>query len=349
MNLFKKTAVSVGLSFLCLCMIAPTTYAANLPISASSFVIIDAKDKAIIYSRNPHTKRAPASTAKLLSVMVILDHLDPDDVVKVAAAATRVQPSKIHIAAGEQFYVRDLIKAMLLCSANDAAYALAISTGGTVSGFSRMMNAKAKSLGALHSNFLSPAGLPSKGQYSTAYDIAKIMMAAERYSLIVKTMKMRYAVITSLNGRKFHLKNTNKMLWRSKDREVIGKTGYTRRAQNCFAGRIRVGGKKMFVGIMGTSKRANLWHNLKKIAAFPPSAIRKTASSPILVNRKLHSRNKVKSIQRALAKAGYFKGPINGNFGPMTLEATKKFQKAKGLKVDGIVGPKTWKKLKAYL
>lgn len=326
--------------------------AAYLPLSARSFVVLDAQTQKILYSKSPHSKCAPASTAKLLSAMVILDHLDPDEVVRVPHYATQVQPSKIRIASGEQFYVRDLMKAMLLCSANDAAYALAIRSTGSVRSFSSRMNAKARKLGAKNSHFISPAGLPASGQYSTAYDLARIMAAAQRYPLILQNMKQRGATIRSLNGRTFYLKNTNKMLWDTGSREIIGKTGYTRAARHCFAGRIRIGGKQMLVGLMGAPRRANLWSDLKKMAAFPPSIGgpgKKNTKDPILVNRQLNSRKKVKQIQAALKRAGYFKGPVNGNFGPMTLAATQKFQRAKGLDADGIVGVKTWTKLKAYL
>jgi D-alanyl-D-alanine carboxypeptidase (penicillin-binding protein 5/6) len=350
MDPFKKIVAFLAVVLFCLGTVMPgVADASYMPLSSPSFVVMDPDCQQILYSRSAHTRRAPASTTKLLSAMVILDHLDPDQVIHVSPVATYVQPSKIRIAPGEQFYVRDLIKAMLLCSANDAAYALAIATGGTVPGFARMMNVKARMVGAGNSRFVSPAGLPASGQYSTAHDLAKIMAAAERYPLIVETMKLRYGVIYSLNGRKFYLKNTNKMLWASQEREVIGKTGYTRMAKHCFAGRVRVGGKKMFVGLMGAPRRVSLWYDLKRIAAFPSSAMKKTVESPILVNRRLHSRKEVKKIQSALKKAGSFKGPVNGNFGPMTLDAVKRFQRANGLSPDGIVQNQTWKKLKRYL
>lgn len=348
----KSSKLFFGFLTILLCFVTilpPGAEAAYLPLTAPSFVVMDADSHRILYSRGATTKRAPASTTKLLSVMVVLDHLDPDQVVRVAPAATYVQPSKIHIAAGERFLVKDLIKAMLLYSANDAAYALAIATAGTVPRFAMMMNAKARSVGARDSRFANPAGLPASGQYTTAYDLAKIMLAAERYPMIVQTMKLRYGVIYSMDGRKFHLKNTNKLLWESPEREVIGKTGYTRNAKHCFVGRIRVRGKRMLVGIMGAPKRAYLWYDLKKVAAFPPSSLKRTAPSPLVVNRRLHSRKQVKRIQTALKRAGFFKGPVNGNFGPMTLAATKRFQQAKGLVADGIVQARTWKKLKAYL
>jgi D-alanyl-D-alanine carboxypeptidase (penicillin-binding protein 5/6) len=281
--------------------------------------------------------------------MVVLDHLGPNEVVRVATAATAVQPSKLHIAAGERFYVRDLVQAMLLCSANDAAYALAIATSGTVRAFSSRMNAKARSIGARHSHFVSPAGLPAQGQYSTAYDLAKITAAAQKYPLIVQTLRKRSATIKSINGRTFALRNTNKMLWNSGGREILGKTGYTRMAKHCFAGRIRVSNRDMLVGLMGAPKRADLWLDLKKLAAFPPSITKPQKKNPILINRKLNNRTKVKKIQTALKRAGYFKGPVTGNFGPMTLSATKKFQAANGLQADGVVGKLTWTKLKGYL
>jgi len=189
--------------------------AASLAMNAPSFAILDANSGAILHARSANVKRAPASTTKILSAMVILDHLKPDQLITVSSYATTVQPSKIHIRAGDQFYVRDLLKAMLLRSANDAAYALAIATGGSIKNFAKLMNEKAKRVGARNSYFYSPAGLPYKGQYSTPYDLAKIMLAAQKYDTIVSAMRMKSTVIYSRLGRKYAITNTNKMLWKS--------------------------------------------------------------------------------------------------------------------------------------
>ncbi|MBU9888654.1 MAG: peptidoglycan-binding protein, partial [Candidatus Omnitrophica bacterium] len=209
--------------------------------------------------------------------------------------------------------------------------------------FARLMNRKVRQIGGKNSHFVNPSGLPASGQYSTAHDLAPIIMAAFRYPYIFQPLKPRSAVISSRGGRKISLVNCNKMLWRTSG--VIGKTGWTRRARHCFAGRVSAPGKEIFVGIMGSARRAYLWSDLRAIAAYGTGQQLK----PIKSTAQLPSRTKTREIQKALQKAGYFKGSPTGFYGKRTRQAVRRFQKAKGLRVDGIVGPRTWKKLGAYL
>lgn len=319
--------------------------AASLSLSAPSVVLLDGYSQRVIYSRSPDVKRAPASTTKILTAMVVLDNLSLNQVVRVSGAVEGVQPSKIHLRGGERFYVRDLVKALLINSANDAAVALAIATAGSQTVFASMMNQKARSIGATNSRFVHPAGLPASGQYSTAYDLARIMMAASRYPYIVQALKIREAVIQSLGGRRVFLRNHNKMLWRA--RSVIGKTGWTRNAKHCFAGRVQSQDRVIFVGIMGDARRSYLWSDLHRIAAFSGGKVLpavKKEPAPILFDRQ-----RTKQIQAALKRAGYFRGNPTGFYGKRTKSAVKQFQKANKLPMTGTVGPRTWKKLKPYI
>ena len=293
--------------------------------------------------QRPHAKRAPASTTKLLTVMVALDHLPLDREVRIPDGMQYIQPSKIGLSTGERFYVRDLVKAALIRSANDAAEALAVLTAGSRSGFAQLMNRKVQSIGASNSRFVNPSGLPASGQYSTAYDLARIIMAASRYPFIVSALKTRSAVIYSRGGRKIFLNNCNKMLWRTQG--VIGKTGWTRAARHCFAGRVQARGQVIFVGLMGSPRRQYLWSDLRRVAAIPSGKVPK----PIVSAPKTPSRQETRKIQKALGRAGYFKGNPTGFYGKRTRASVRSFQKAKGIPVTGTVGPITWKQLKAYL
>lgn len=318
-------------------------FAASVSLIAPSYALLDGKTQQLIEARSPHSKKAPASTTKLLTVMVALDYLNINGVVRIPGGLEYIQPSKIGLRAGDQFYVRDLVRAALIKSANDAAEALALATAGSRPAFARLMNRKAQKIGALSSHFVNPSGLPAEGQYSTAYDLARIIMAASRYPFIVSTLKTRSAVIYTLGGRKIFLQNCNKMLWRTSG--VIGKTGWTRNARHCFAGRVQSWGKEIFVGIMGSPRRAYLWDDLRKVASVSGGG----KFRPIKVEVALPSRSDTWSIQKALQRAGYFKGNPTGFYGKRTKAAVKKFQRRNKLPVTGTVGPRTWAKLKPYL
>lgn len=317
--------------------------ASSVALLAPSAVLLDGRTQQILYAKAPYSKRAPASTTKLLTAMVALDHLSLDKIVRIPPGMQYIQPSKIGLSTGEHFYVRDLVKAALIKSANDAAEALAILAAGSRPAFAGLMNQKVQSIGAHHSRFVNPSGLPASGQYSTAYDLAKIMMAASKYPFIVSTLKVRSTVIYSRGGRRILLNNCNKMLWRTGG--VIGKTGWTRTARHCFAGRVQAHGQVIFVGLMGSARRQYLWSDLRSIAAIPSGKMPK----PIVSAPQAPSRKQTIKIQKALGRAGYFKGNPTGFYGKRTRASVRNFQKAKGLPVDGIVGPGTWSKLKAYL
>ena len=317
--------------------------AASIALLAPSYVLLDGKTQQILSARAPHARHAPASTTKLLTVITALDHLSLDQVVLIPAGLEYVQPSKIGMHAGERFYVRDLVRAALIKSANDAAEALAIATAGSKPAFSRLMNQKAQQIGANDSHYVNPSGLPADAQYSTAYDLARIVMAATRNPFIVSTLMTRDASIRTLGGRKIFLRNCNKMLWRTSG--VIGKTGWTRDARHCFAGRVQARGRVVFVGIMGSLKRPYLWYDLMKVLSTSGGKTFK----PIKIGLALPARSEIIKIQKALQRAGYFKGNPTGFYGKRTKQAVRRFQRAKRIPVTGTVGPQTWKKLTPYL
>lgn len=314
---------------------------------AKSALVIDSASGKVLFSRLSHTKRQPASTVKLMTALVAMDTLPLDDVVTIDASVTRTQPTHIHLRPGERFYVRDLLRAVLINSANDAAKALAVASAGSEWRFVSRMNEKAKALGATHSHFMTPNGLPAENQYSTAYDFIQIFREAEKSSFIVKTLGTKHAMIHSLGGRKVYLKNHNKMLfWDA--REFIGKTGWTRAARHCFVGRIRHGNRSVYVSLFGSSKK---WDDLRYFAdRYVGGASSSSSRSASAQTKKKGSRgHNVTKIQSALREAGYFHRKPTGYFGSITRRALIQFQKAKGLKPDGIVGPKTWAMLSRYL
>ncbi len=311
-----------------------------LPISASSAVLLDADSRQLLYAKNLNLRRAPASTTKILTSIVAAEMLPLDRVVVIPAFAESVQPSKVHLRAGERYYAKDLLRAVLMNSANDAAEVIAVAAAGSKAAFAARMTAKARSIGCTHSNFVNPSGLPDNRQYTTAYDMALIMRQVQNYPFIENTMKTRTGAIYSLDGRTIYLRNHNRMLWRE-SREVIGKTGWTRSAKHCFVGRIRGANQKAYVSMLGSN---NLWRDLRILVDYTSgTSVRAPRHALKLKSR----REETLEVQRALKKAGFFKGRVDGKFGPVTAKALKRFQKANGLRADGVVGKMTLAKLQA--
>ncbi len=226
-----------------------------------SAIVLDKRGR-VVYSYHSDIKLPPASTVKVLTAMVVIDHISIDKWVTISPRAASVEPSKCHLKPGEQYKVKDLLYAMLMASANDAAVALAEAVAGSESKFARLMNAKAKRCGARHSRFITASGLPAKRQVSTARDMAKIMRVARHYGLIIDALSKKVYSFRSRGGRVVKVINHNKLLWNKQWRWVRGKTGFTSKARQCFLGFFcRKGACYSFCFLGGRT----LWDNIKEL------------------------------------------------------------------------------------
>ena len=205
----------------------------------------------------------PASTTKILTALLVLENLPLDRYVTVSQHATQVPQTKLGLRAGETYRVKDLLYGLILKSANDAAVALAEAVGGSEGKFVEMMNAKAIELGAKHSHFANPHGLPSVGtQYTTASDMALIFTQALKNNFFRQALNLKYLVIYSRNGHRCFLKSHNKILFLNWRQKVFGKTGWTIEAQSCFVGYIPRGNEILVIAVYGCHKR---WTDMKYI------------------------------------------------------------------------------------
>lgn len=314
--------------------------AAYVPVTAPSAVILEPHSGKLLFSKAPHRRQPPASTAKVITALVTLDSLSLNGWVTVSPLVTAAEPSKLYLRSGEELQVRDLLKAVLMNSANDAARALAVEIAGSERAFAALMNEKARLLGAANTHFINASGLPGEGQYSTAYDLALIMREAMKNPFIASILKQRRAVIETSAGRRYYLKSHNKMLLRGRD--VFGKTGYTRRARYCFVGWIHGGRQDLVVAMLGSRK---LWDDLASLVNHHTGWFGWHRSKVLSYGAR---GEEVKAIQRALKRAGFFKGPVTGYFGKQTKLAVLRFQSSKNLIRDGLVGPQTRKALSPY-
>ena len=210
-------------------------------IGAKSAILMDAATGSVIYERESHTRRAMASTTKIMTALVTLSSARLDETVTASPNVRSVEPTIIGLDPGDQLTVVQLLYGLLLPSGNDAAVALAEHVGGSVAGFARMMNAKAADLDMEDTHFVNPHGLDEDGHYSSAYDLAILARAA-----------MKQPVFESIvSTREFRIKGPPAWLFRSSNlllQTVAGadgiKTGYTDNAGRCLVASAARGGRR---------------------------------------------------------------------------------------------------------
>lgn len=211
-----------GLWVLCLIFCITPAVAEALEVSATAAVLMDADMGQVLYEKNGDRQMLIASTTKIMTALVVLEHAAPDDVITVTPDHM-AEGSSMYLRAGETVRVEELLYGLLLCSGNDAALALTECAGGLVP-FVALMNEKAAALGMAHTSFANPNGLDADGHYSTARDMAVLAAAAVENPAFRRICSSRSVTI----GQRT-MENHNRLL-----RQVEGcvglKTGYTRAA-----------------------------------------------------------------------------------------------------------------------
>lgn len=205
-------------------------------------ILIDADTGQILFGNNIDLRYAPASTTKILTALIALDKCQLTDKVLVGKKPPYAEGSKIYLLEGEELTVEQLLYALLLESANDAAEALAEYISGSVENFAYLMNEYAKNIGCKNSNFVNPHGLFNENHYTTAYDLALISkqaMSNDIFKKIISTKNYRIEP-TNKQPQIRYLNNHNKLLWTGGKyyyKYATGmKTGYTIKSRHTFVG-----------------------------------------------------------------------------------------------------------------
>jgi len=194
--------------------------------------ILRTMDGRTLWERDADTERAMASTTKIMTALVVLDHAEPSERVTVSASAAGVGEAEVDLVAGQTLTVGELLEAMLVRSANDAAFALAEHVAGSVDGFVGLMNKKASELGLVHTSFANPHGLDAPNHYTTAADLATlgtIAMADPRFAEVVGKSDV---MVPGAGGMKRY-ESSNKLLGSYEGATGI-KTGWTGKAGYCL-------------------------------------------------------------------------------------------------------------------
>jgi D-alanyl-D-alanine carboxypeptidase (penicillin-binding protein 5/6) len=223
------------------------------PIHATSAILIDARTGRTIFQKNADEPRQVASTQKLVTALIVAEQDPLDTPVRVSRGDTTVEPTKVGIRAGESYPRRQLLKAMLVHSANDCASALARCHAGTLADFAGEMNRLAARCGAACTHFVNPHGLPA-AQHSTARDMARIAFRAYRNPDLRDAVALRSYCFRYANGRLCNLEPTNKLLLR--DPYCNGmKTGFTESAGKCLITSYSKGGRDYILVQLGSHAR----------------------------------------------------------------------------------------------
>lgn len=203
-------------------------------ISAKSAILIDAESLEVLYQKNAFTKLPMASTTKIMTALIALESGDVNRQVKIDPRALGTEGSSVYLEKDETLSMRELVYALLLASANDAAVAIACEIAGSVEDFAVMMNQKAAELGLLSTHFVTPHGLHHEDHYTTAYDLSRLTAEALKNNLFLEICSSKSAAITvDRNKGTRYLSNHNKLL-RSYEGCIGVKTGYTKASGRCL-------------------------------------------------------------------------------------------------------------------
>ena len=237
-----------------------------LEVSAASAILIDAQSGEVLYSKDSNTALPMASTTKIMTAIVAIEQTrDITLKIRVPDAAVGIEGSSIYLCKNEILSLEDLLYALLLASANDAAVAIAIYVGGCIDGFVELMNAKAVEIGLSHSHFQNPHGLDGNEHYTTASDLAKLTAYAlknETFKRIVSTQR-KTIPFCGENDRRL-LINHNKLL-ASLDGAVGVKTGFTKKSGRCLVSAVERNGT-MFIAV--TLNAPNDWNDHRVMHEF---------------------------------------------------------------------------------
>jgi serine-type D-Ala-D-Ala carboxypeptidase (penicillin-binding protein 5/6) len=256
----------MALATVVLTSIVPSYAAERVFINAKAAVVLDADTHKLLYAKNADELMYPASTTKLMTAILLVTHLKPDDPVYISDNAARQPKVRLGLTSGTTITAEDALHAIIMKSANDVAYAVAETIGGSQEGFSRMMNLKARLIGCTHTNFVTPNGLHDDAHKTTAHDVAIITATAIQYPRIVAVMQTREYKIADKPFR-----NGNRMMYvpnASYGTFIGGKTGYTSKAMYCLAFAAKQHGHTRVSVVLGAPRKSFMYMETRRLLQF---------------------------------------------------------------------------------
>ena len=244
----KRLVLAVLCCLLVLAAALPARAEGDLQLASQAAVLMDADTGVVLYEKNMHDTMYPASITKIMTAMLAVQHLEPEQVLTVSQTAVNAVPrtsSHISLQAGERLTVQDALYAIGMESANDAANVLAEAVSGSLEAFAAEMTRQAQALGAMNTHFANANGLPDSQHFTTAYDMALITAAAlkqEGLATYFSTVNYTFPATNLSAARRFS--NKDRLLPGGQyhyEGVLMAKTGWTTSAQGTFAAVVKQG------------------------------------------------------------------------------------------------------------
>lgn len=228
---------------------------------------MDFETGAVLWEKNAYERRAPASTTKIMSGILVTELGRPTDTVTVSRKAASTPGSSAGLRIGERYTLDEILHGMLLNSGNDACIAAAEFVAGSEAEFVALMNAKARQIGALATNFANPHGLTAPEHYTTAYDLALMARYGLRnplFARVVATQERQVRPEKDGALRDIILQSTNRLLWSFEGADGV-KTGTTSAAGKCLVASATRSGRRLLAVVLHSSDR---WGDAGRLLAF---------------------------------------------------------------------------------
>ena len=243
-------------------------------INAEGCVLIDASTGQVLYGKNEEKVFEPASTTKVVTALVALEKCKLDDQVTVKEDFTKIDGTAIGLLKGDVLTVKDLLLGLLLESGNDCANALADHISGNTTEFAKLMNAKAKELGALHTNFKNPSGLPDPEHTTTAHDLALFLREAINNKDYTEISKTPFYTITLKNSPSKTIIINNKNYMINKNSKyyypfaICGKNGYTTKSNHTYVASAEKDGHVLVAAFLNALDKDQNFHDMQTVFNF---------------------------------------------------------------------------------
>lgn len=231
--------------------------------NTDALIAKDLNKKELIFAKDEQKISQPASLTKIMTAIIAIESGRMNEVVTITKDMIRVEPTKANLRVGEKFYLKDLVIAAMVMSANDAAMSVGVFLGdGNIDNFVARMNKKAKAIGMKNTNFTNPCGFDIGDHHSTALDLLYLSEYAIKNSTFNEMAKLKRHDFKALNTKRNYAAYTHNKLLNNYKYAVGIKTGYTQKAGPCLIARAKNGNKDILVVMLNSEHR---WHDIRTI------------------------------------------------------------------------------------